>query len=281
MKHHDPSEVSPYFQGQKLIGDDYGDAEIRKWFADEEEGYADLGAGNRETYEYGFHAFNWHHCFSKLQKNRRFNALGLGSAYGDEFRPIINNVSTVTILEPSEKFLNSDIDGTPVSYKKPDPLGAIDFPDATFDLITCFSVLHHVPNVSFVISEMSRVLSPDGTILLREPSVSMGDWRKPRKGLTKRERGIPENLMKLAIKNAGLKAIHRSDCDFPPLTRLARTIGIKRPFNSSLYTHMDHLLSKAFAWNTRYHRTNGFEKLAPASIVWVLTKADNTEKLAP
>lgn len=281
MNTRDPSDISPYFQGQRLIGDDYGEAEIREWFADEEEGYANLGAGNRKTYEYCYHALNWHHCFSRLPENRKFHALGIGSAYGDEFKPIINKIDRIVILDPSEKFITSDIDGTPVTYRKPDPMGKIDFPDATFDLITCFGVLHHIPNVSFVISEMSRVLSPDGIILLREPAVSMGDWRKPRQGLTKRERGIPERLMEAAIKNAGLTDIYRSSCDFPLLTRAAHSVGIKHPFNSSMYTYMDDLLSKAFSWNTRYHRTNAFEKLAPASVAWVLTKAGLAELPAP
>lgn len=78
-------------------------------------------------------------------------------------------------------------------------MGKISFEDNSFDLITSFSVLHHVPNVSFVISELVRVLSKDGYLLIREPIHSMGDWSVKREGLTKNERGIHYKLLEQFI----------------------------------------------------------------------------------
>lgn len=40
--------------------------------------------------------------------------------------------------------------------------GSIDFPDNFFDLILCFATLHHIPNVTFVISELFRTLRGGG-----------------------------------------------------------------------------------------------------------------------
>ncbi len=37
-------EFSTYLSGERLYGDDFTIEEIQKWFADEAEGYADLGA---------------------------------------------------------------------------------------------------------------------------------------------------------------------------------------------------------------------------------------------
>ena len=72
--------MSAYFSGEKLYGDDFDQIAIQRWFADEAEGYADLGAKDRESYRYGYHALNWLHGFRHLDRNRRFSRAmsGLG-----------------------------------------------------------------------------------------------------------------------------------------------------------------------------------------------------------
>jgi len=42
------------------------------------------------------------------------------------------------------------------------------FPDNSFDLITCFVVLHHVADLPTLISEIYRVLKPNGLLFIRE-----------------------------------------------------------------------------------------------------------------
>lgn len=42
--------------------------------------------------------------------------------------------------------------------------------DATFDLITCFEVIEHVPNPFEVIAELSRLLKRDGILLISTPN---------------------------------------------------------------------------------------------------------------
>jgi SAM-dependent methyltransferase len=47
---------------------------------------------------------------------------------------------------------------------------AIPFPDNSFDIVTCQTVLMHVTNPEKVISEMRRVLKPGGLLFVAEPS---------------------------------------------------------------------------------------------------------------
>lgn len=46
----------------------------------------------------------------------------------------------------------------------------IPFPDATFDHVFCIEVLEHVPNPFGALSEMHRVLRPDGVLVLSVPN---------------------------------------------------------------------------------------------------------------
>ena len=182
-------DLSIFYSGIALYGDDFDIEQISEWYADEQEGYASLGAKSRVNYSYGYHNLNYQHGF-KYIKNKLFNnAIGFGSAYGDEFKQIANNITgSITILDPSDAFSDvKEVYGIPCNYIKPNVNGDMPFKDDKFDLVTCLGVLHHIPNVSHVMREAYRCLSPGGYMLLREPIVSMGDWRQPRKGLTKRE----------------------------------------------------------------------------------------------
>lgn len=265
-------EFSRYLSGELLYGDDFTIEEIDAWYSDEVDGYANLGAKDRSRYSYGYHQLNQHHGFRHLKGMHFNNVLGYGSAYGDEFKPIAKNISKVTILDPSDAFSNTkEIFGLPCLYLKPNPNGDLEFKDDHFDLISSFGVMHHIPNVSHVLAECNRCLSKGGIMLLREPIISMGDWRKPRTGLTKRERGIPLHLLDAIIMNAGFTISHRALCNFPIVPRLASKFGVSA-YNNQFLTAVDALLSQIFSWNIKYHRTKFLEKLAPASIYYVLTK---------
>ncbi|MGA9884596.1 MAG: class I SAM-dependent methyltransferase [Candidatus Acidiferrales bacterium] len=45
---------------------------------------------------------------------------------------------------------------------------ALPFPDATFDLVTCNSVLHHMAEPERLLAEIARVVKPRGAVLLRD-----------------------------------------------------------------------------------------------------------------
>ena len=51
------------------------------------------------------------------------------------------------------------------------------YPDSFFDIITAYDVVEHVPNLNLFISEISRVLKPNGLIEIGTPDI--GHWRVP------------------------------------------------------------------------------------------------------
>lgn len=267
------SQIDPeYFLGTKLYGDDFNPDQIKAWYEDEAEGYANLGAKDAQSYRYVYHAVNIRHGYRHLPSRQFHHALGLGSAYGDEFNPVISRIQKITIIEPSDAFnAKTDINGVPVQYVKPDVGGTLPFPDAIFDLVTCFDVLHHIPNVSHIVGEIFRCLQPGGFALVREPIVSMGDWSKPRTGLTKHERGIPLALLQNMLNRTGFEVSAHTFCFFTLTPRIGRLLRIGC-YNSPFMTRVDALFSRLMAWNIRYHATSVLQKFRPAEIFYVLRK---------
>jgi SAM-dependent methyltransferase len=259
-----------YLSGEKLYGDDFNIQEIKKWYDDEKEGYS--GLIDSKDYFYEYHLFDIEYAFKYLNKIKRFDkVLGIGSAYGHEFLPISERINNLYIIEPSKVLRSKKIKNVKPKYLSPNQNGKINFKDNTFDLITCFSVLHHIPNVSFVIKELARVLKNDGYLLIREPTISMGDWTQKRKGITKRERGIPLQLFGKILKENNLKIISEKRMMFP-ITRRISAKG-KGLANNRMVLLLDRLLSKTFSFNKRYHANNLFQKLQPQSVVYVLKKS--------
>ena len=259
--------------GYRLYGDDFTPMELAEWFQDEREGFADLGAKERSSYAYEYHALNEAHGFRHLPDRPFRHVLSIGGAYGDELIPMLRKVSRVTILEPSDRLAMTNIDGVPVEYVKPAVTGLMPFADATFELATCFGCLHHIPNVSTVLRELFRCLTPSGYAVLREPIVSMGDWRRPRPGLTKRERGIPLAVFRNIVSAAGFHIRRETLCVFPAIPRLGIAMG-GYAYNSSIVVKLDRALSWLFASNYRYHSLSPtwFEKLKPLAVALVLQK---------
>ena len=262
-------ELEVYFAGQKLFGDDFSIEEIKKWYEDEKEAYANLGAKDAGNYRYMYHALNQLHGFRYLPNKVFENVLGLGSAYGDEFMPTSSRIQHLTILEPSTAFTPRTT--IPTSYVKPSIDGEMPFDNGYFDLITSLGVLHHIPNVTMVIKEISRCLSLGGYSLIREPIVSMGDWTKPRPGLTKRERGIPLNIFREILNDSGLTIVRESFCILPIMMRLGRIFNIP-VYNNTAITWLDAMLSNFLIKAYRYHSEAIIHKLSPVSVYYVLSK---------
>jgi SAM-dependent methyltransferase len=273
-------DISEYLSGKKLYGDDFDIDEIKKWVEYQEKWYNDtdneLNYNDKSTYVYSYNALNNLLGYSKLPKDLKFRSiLGFGSAYGEELKPVIPKSGNITILEISENFINTHIDGKPVKYVKPEIDGKLDFPDKNFDLVVCISVLHHIPNVSKIISEISRVLTDDGYALIREPINSMGDWRFPRKGLSGNERGIPLGIFRKAFKNNNLTIISERFWCFKLTSLLFQFISkfYKKPiYNLKWAAWMDYLCSSLFIWNINYHPKNWFKTLRPVGVFYVLKK---------
>lgn len=266
------SEFSQYVNGRRLYGDDFDESQIREWFADEAEGYADLVQEPEKTYQYHYHGLNRALGYSRLGDRRFRHALGFGSAYGDEFMPISNRIDRLTIVDPSDEFTSSDVCGTPCCYVQPEPSGILPFTDGTFDLVTCFGVLHHIPNVSAVLDEIRRCLEPGGAFLLREPTGSMGDWSEARAGLTKRERGLPRDWLQDAVTAAGFSIIAANEIGFRPLGATWAKLSGRSVYDTAVGTLADRMLASAFRWNYRYHATSIWERFRPSAIYLVLRK---------
>jgi len=263
--------MSTYLAGERLYGEDLSPAEMENWYAEEAEGYASLGAADRTSYSYSYHELNIRHGFRYLP-NRVFNhVLGLGAAWAEELLPIVDRVRQITVLEPSSAFLRNELRGVPVHYVRPGQLGAFPFDDCTFDLATCFGVLHHIPNVSFVAGELARCLKPGGFLLLREPIISMGDWRGARRGLTVRERGIPLPLLREILAAVGLLVVRERLTGFTPLLRVLSRFGIAIYKHKSL-TIVDEAVCGMLRYRLRYHATNVFQKIRPSAVYMVVGK---------
>lgn len=264
--------MSEYFSGIKLIGDDYSSTKLSEWYEDEKEGYANLGSKKRDSYQYPYHELNNLVSYRHIEDLHFKKVLGIGSAYGDEFIPISHRIDDITILDPSEHFsVVNNIFNTPCKYVKPSTCGDMPFESNTFDLIVAFGVFHHIPNVTHVISECRRVLKQGGIMLIREPIVSMGDWRRPRCGLTKNERGIPFDLF-IDIAESEFNIRESTLCNFAPLSMLLSKIGVT-PYAYKSLTKIDLMLSKLFSWNINYHATKLIDKFRPVSLALVLKKS--------
>ena len=266
--------MKEYFDGRKLWGDDFLFEEIKKWYDEEAEGYAELLNYNLNSYEYGYHMMNIIHGFNKIKRQKFENVLGFGSALGYELEPLSTFIGQLTIIEPSDKLVNTRIGNLVPLYVKPSISGSISFADDSFDLITCFGTLHHIPNVSHVLGELIRVLKRDGYLLIREPIISMGDWREPRKGATKNERGIPIAYFEKQFSKYSLEIISREYC-FTATSFIQRKIGfmLRQPIYSyKAYVVFDKHLSNLLRKNVRYHALRSINKIAPSSLYYVLKK---------
>jgi ubiquinone/menaquinone biosynthesis C-methylase UbiE len=200
--------------------------------------------------------------------------LGFGSAYGHELEAVAHHAASITIMDPSDAFVHADLNGTPLTFVKPAASGTLPFLSNAFDLVTCLGVLHHIPNVSYVFSEIARVMAPGGYWLLREPITSMGDWRNPRRGLTKNERGIPIRLLRQMIDRAGLYVIREAPCVTRVLQLGAQRVGVN-PYNSRTVTRVDAWFSRVAGFRRPYHATRRWQKVLPMAVYYVLRKPEH------
>lgn len=272
----DTARIASAFQGHSLYGDDFNAAEIAAWFRDEEDGYFELASSGgdieqaRHT-EYNYAQLAHVHAFSRLPDRTFPTVLGVGCAHGAELRPILARSESITILEPSDGFAATELDGKPVKYVKPQASGLMPFADQSFDLIVCFSVLHHIPNVSTVVREMFRALKPGGHVLLREPITSMGDWRKPRRGLTKRERGIPFAIFRDIVRQAGFTVDYEARCVFSLTPKLGQLLRFP-VWRSRWAVRIDRLACALPIWPRVYHATRTWHRFRPTAAAFVLSR---------
>ena len=265
------TNIEDYFSGKKLYGDDFSFEQITKWYEEEAEAYAQMYGINDSEANFDHNA-NIMHGYKYLENIQSFNnVLGLGSSWGYEFLPIIDKIQNLHIVDTSEQTISEKLAIIKPTYHKPTVSGKIDFPDNTFDLINVFSTIHHIPNVTYILNELFRVLKPGGYLLLKEPVNSMGDWRTKREGLTTHERGIPPLILEKIIKDANMQIVSKQY--YQTMTSFfIRTTKLKSFFQSNIYYFIDKYLSNLLIFNMHYHPTKKRQRICPTTVFYVLRK---------
>lgn len=256
-----------------IYGDDLSPQQIEAWFREEENGYASLGYVDSETDTYPYHGMNRRYGWRYLpERGRNLQVLGLGSSFASEFEPLVDQIGSITVIEPGRKFWRSEKFGRPISYLMPEVSGNISFSKDSFDLVTAFGVLHHIPNVSHVLRELIRVTKPGGYLLIREPIISMGDWSRPRPGLTKNERGIPLAAMRRILSDSGCEIVSEQLIGFSPLLKFVEKVIPTGYWNNEFLLTLDFLLCRVFRGRYTYHRASLVDKFSPSTGYWVIRK---------
>lgn len=265
--------------GEALWGDALNAEQIRRWYESEEQGYRKIKesrmAADKSPEGDHYRVVNQRYGFKHLPPGPLGNALSLGGFDGDEISPILARLESATILDPAFEEGTRIIDGTSIKTCIPNPSGDIAFSDQSFDLSIALSVLHHIPNVSHVLDELVRVTKKGGFLLIREPMVSMGDWRSRNAlGLTDNERGLPLPWMQEKIRELPVETVSLQLWNFPVVPRLCHRWGLGQAYNKSVLTLLDQCLCQLTRWNSRYHRTRILQKLAPVAFFAVLRLDD-------
>jgi SAM-dependent methyltransferase len=259
--------------GRRLYGDDFSPVEIDQWFVDEADAYATIFIDRGTAFENGYIEAARYHGYRHLPVRRWSHVVGFGAADGGELAPIAKHTEKITIIESTSKYQTSKaLAGTPVDFVAAEATGDIVLPNGSADLLICLGVLHHIPNVTKVISEFRRVLKNGGWAVIREPIIAMGsDWTVPRSGLTPHERGIPLDILKRALADAGFRIVHEGLQGFPPVSLVWRYWT--EPWNSPFWVRVDAAICRVLRSQIRYRATSIMTKLRPTSTCLVVTTA--------
>jgi len=106
---------------------------------------------------------------NSLQKEKG-TLLDIGAGTGDFLLAAQNNGWQTTGFEPSEK-ARKIAKNKGVTFAKE----TTNLPDHSFDIITMWHVLEHVPDLNVQIKELKRLVKPTGTILIAVPNFNSYD----------------------------------------------------------------------------------------------------------
>ncbi|MFC1662951.1 class I SAM-dependent methyltransferase [Patescibacteria group bacterium] len=101
-------------------------------------------------------------------KLKSIQVLDFGAGTGNLTKKFINFGCQVTACDVSEKSLNilSQESNSPNLKVKPYNGQTLPFPDNSFDIVSTYSVLHHIPDYLSAIEEMVRVTKKNGLVYI-------------------------------------------------------------------------------------------------------------------
>ena len=112
----------------------------------------------------------------RLDLGRRTRLLDVGCGAGHWGRAVLQQMSpkaTLTGIDREPAFFDAANEAAAASkltaHYQQAQAEALPFEDDLFDVVTCQTVLIHVPDAQAVVAEMLRVAKPDGVVLLVEP----------------------------------------------------------------------------------------------------------------
>lgn len=109
-------------------------------------------------------------AINRFLKNKHFShAVDVGGGYGRLCLILEKYADLVTLAEPSTQQLDLAKDylkDNPEIERKQLQAGDLGYPDASIDLITMVRVMHHIPDPNSEFSELARVLSDEGYLIL-------------------------------------------------------------------------------------------------------------------
>jgi 2-polyprenyl-3-methyl-5-hydroxy-6-metoxy-1,4-benzoquinol methylase len=145
--------------------------ELSKYY--ESDDYISHTDGKRSIFEKAYHFIknialkNKLSLVNSLQKKGML--LDIGAGTGDFLLTAKNDGWKVIGVEPSEKARS-------IAAKKGIELKPVaDFDDHSFDIITMWHVLEHVPDLQNQIKELKRLLKPNGAIIIAVPNFKSHD----------------------------------------------------------------------------------------------------------
>ena len=141
----------------------------------ESEDYISHTDNKRSLFEKAYHFVKGIALKNKLELINREqitkgSILDIGAGTGDFLSVAKNDGWNTTGIEPSERAKAIAI-GKGISFVS----NTTDLADSSFDVITMWHVLEHVPDLDFQIKELKRLLKPSGTLIVAVPNFKSFD----------------------------------------------------------------------------------------------------------
>lgn len=141
----------------------------------ESEDYISHTDNKRSLFEKAYHFVKSIALKNKLQlingeQVTKGKILDIGAGTGDFLSVAKNDGWDTTGIEPSGRAKSIAI-SKGISFVE----STTDLPDATFDVISMWHVLEHVPDLDFQIKELKRLLKPTGTLIVAVPNFKSFD----------------------------------------------------------------------------------------------------------